>query len=57
MAMFGQRRKISQETFDECVQENMDEFKAFMTEGLDLGEMANGKSGPLPTAEEVFGYL
>jgi hypothetical protein len=35
----------------------MDEFKAFMTEGLDLGEMANGKSGPLPTAEEVFGYL
>lgn len=39
------------------IQENMDEFKAFMTEGLDLGEMANGKSGPLPTAEEVFGYL
>ena len=39
------------------IQENMDEFKAFMTEGLDVREMANGKSGPLPTAEEVFGYL
>ena len=41
----------------QVVQENMDEFKAFMTEGLDVREMANGKSGPLPTAEEVFGYL
>ncbi|KAK7249231.1 S-adenosyl-L-methionine transmembrane transporter [Aureococcus anophagefferens] len=34
MAMFGQRRKISQETFDECVQENMDEFDMERDEAL-----------------------
>lgn len=40
------------------IQENMGEFKAFMTEGLDVAEMQqSGKGAPLPTAEEVFGYL
>ena len=39
------------------IQENMGEFKAFMTEGLDPVEMQSGKGAPLPTAEEVFGYL
>jgi hypothetical protein len=39
------------------IQENMGEFKAFMTEGLDVADMQSGKDAPLPTAEEVFGYL
>ena len=39
------------------IRENMDEFKAFMTEGLDAREIESGKGDPLPTAEEVFGYL
>ena len=28
-----------------------------MTEGLDPVGMQSGKGAPLPTAEEVFGYL
>ena len=39
------------------IRENMDEFKAFMTEGLDAHEIESGKDTPLPTADEVFGYL
>ena len=39
------------------IQENMDEFKRFMMEGIDVSSVQQESAKPLPTADEVFGYL
>ena len=38
------------------IQQNMDEFKMLLTEGLNIN-FGSEQAQPLPTADEVFSYL
>ena len=38
------------------IQQNMDEFKMLLTEGLNIN-FGSEQAQPLPTADEVFAYL
>ena len=38
------------------IQQNMDEFKMLLTEGLNIN-FRSEQAQPLPTADEVFSYL